>query len=151
MRITHFAAALFAGVLAACASGPAPYSDARYGDAGYYPAEFGRVVDIQNLGTVPGDSGTTGAGAVVGGVLGGVLGHQIGGGRGKDAATVAGAIGGAVVGNEVERSRRSAGVDEYRIAVRLDRGGTRTVVQGGLGDVRVGDRVRIENGRVFRG
>ena len=102
MRITHLAAALFAGVLAACASGPDPYSGSRYGDAGYYPTEFGRVVGIQ-------------------------------------------------VGNEVEPSHRSAGVDEYRIAVRLDRGGTRTVVLGGLGDVRVGDRVRIENGRVFRG
>ena len=150
MRIAKSAAlaTLTALALAACATGPGNDSyTPRYADSGY-STEYGRVVGIEPLGS-PG--GTTGAGAVVGGIVGGVLGHQVGSGRGNDAATVAGAIGGAIVGNQVERNR-AGGSPEYRIAVRLDGGGTRSVVQQDLGDMdlRVGDRVRIENGRVYR-
>ena len=49
----------------------------------------------------------------------------------------------------IETSNR-AGPEEFRIAVRLDGGGTRSIVQAGLGDIRIGDRVRVENGRAFR-
>ncbi|MHB1619191.1 MAG: glycine zipper 2TM domain-containing protein [Sulfuricella sp.] len=89
-----------------------------------------------------------GAGAVIGGVLGGVLGHQVGGGTGKDVATVAGAIGGAMAGHEIEKSNKQQ--DAYRIRVRLDNGGVQTVTQQSINDLRVGDRVRIENDRVSR-
>jgi len=91
-----------------------------------------------------------GAGAVIGGVVGGVLGHQVGGGTGKDVATVAGVVGGAVVGHQIEKGNRQQQQDEYRIRVRLDNGGYQTVTQQSMNDLRVGDRVRIENNRVTR-
>lgn len=89
-----------------------------------------------------------GAGAVIGGVVGGVLGHQVGGGSGKDVATVAGVVGGAMVGHEIEKSKKQQ--DAYLIRVRLDKGGYQTVTQQSITDLRVGDRVRIENDRVSR-
>lgn len=91
-----------------------------------------------------------GAGAVIGGVVGGVAGNQIGGGRGKTAATVAGAVGGAIVGNEVQKRNSANRGDAYQIRVRLDRGGYVTIAQRNIGDLRVGDQVRIENDVVYR-
>lgn len=90
-----------------------------------------------------------GAGAVIGGVVGGVLGHQVGEGTGKDVATVAGVVGGAMAGHQIEKSNRQQ-QDAYRIQVRLDRGGYQTVTLQSIGDLRVGDRVRVENDRVSR-
>ena len=88
-------------------------------------------------------------GTVIGGVAGGVIGHQIGSGRGNTAATVAGAVGGAVVGNEINRSTQKQS-DQYRIVVRLDSGAQLAVTEVGEGALRVGDRVRVVNNRVFR-
>ena len=88
-----------------------------------------------------------GLGTILGGIAGGVLGHQIGGGRGNTAATIAGAVGGAVVGNQVERANDR---DRYRVIVRLDSGGTVGINEVGEGELRVGDRVRIVNRRVYR-
>jgi len=90
-----------------------------------------------------------GAGTIIGGVVGGVLGHQVGGGTGQDIATVAGVVGGAVVGHEIEKSQKQQ-QDAYRIRVRLENGGYQTVTQQNISDLRVGDRVRIENDRVSR-
>lgn len=90
-----------------------------------------------------------GAGAVIGGVVGGVLGHQVGEGTGKDVATVAGVVGGAMAGHQIEKSNRQQ-QDAYRIRVRLDRGGYQSVTLQSIGDLRVGDRVRVENDRVSR-
>lgn len=92
-------------------------------------------------------SSDIGAGAVIGGVVGGVLGRQVGGGTGQDVATVAGVVGGAVAGHQIEKSAKQ---DAYRIRVRLDSGEYQTVTQQTVNDLRVGDRVRIENNRVSR-
>ncbi len=135
--------------LAACGSSPyyadAPSSSYRSNGSSY--SEYGRVVGIETVGINGG--GTTGAGAVIGGVVGGVLSHQIGSGRGNDAATVVGAIGGAVVGNEMER-RRGSGDYAYRVDVRVENGAIRSVMHSDIGDLRVGDRVRIDGDRVSR-
>ena len=88
-------------------------------------------------------------GTVIGGLAGGVIGHQIGSGRGKTAATVAGAIGGAVVGNEIEKKQEQA-TQRYRITVRLDSGSSLIVEDTRDLNLRVGDRVRIENGHIIR-
>jgi outer membrane lipoprotein SlyB len=88
-----------------------------------------------------------GVGTILGGIAGGLLGHQIGGGSGNTAATIAGAIGGGVVGNQIERSNDR---DRYRVIVRLDSGGT-VAFSDTAGELRVGDRVRIVNRRVYRG
>ncbi len=88
-----------------------------------------------------------GAGTVIGGIVGGVLGHQVGAGTGNDVATVAGAVGGAVIGHQIEKKNRQQ--ENYRIQIRLERGGYQTVTQAAA-DLRVGDRVRIENNHVSR-
>lgn len=94
-----------------------------------------------------GDS--SGAGAVIGGIVGGVLGHQVGGGRGKDVATVAGALGGALLGNEVEKSQGA--VTAWDVRVRLDDGTSTVIRLDREPSWRVGDKVRIENGRIVGG
>jgi len=85
-------------------------------------------------------------GAVAGGVVGGVIGHEIIGGP---LATLGGAAGGAVLGNNLERNHRE-GVAGYTVRIRLDNGRSRTIRQTHIGDLRVGDRVRLEGGRVHR-
>lgn len=133
----------FAALTAGCANHdyrPAPSSPR------YYGAAYG-VVDAIEPGRVSGDG--IGAGAIIGGVVGGVLGHQVGEGRGKDVATAAGVVGGAVAGHHIEKSSRQQ-QDAYHIRIRLERGGYQTVTQQSVGDLRVGDRVRIENNRVIR-
>jgi outer membrane lipoprotein SlyB len=87
-------------------------------------------------------------GTVLGGIAGGVIGHQIGSGRGNTAATVAGAIGGAVVGNEIEKKQVQG--SRYRITVRLDSGSSLIVEDTRDVNLRVGDRVRVENDRIHR-
>ena len=94
------------------------------------------------------DNNPVNAGTVVGGIAGGVIGHQIGSGRGNTAATIAGAIGGAVVGNEIEKKQVQA--TRYRITVRLDSGSSLTVEDTRDLNLRVGDRVRIEDGHIHR-
>ena len=156
LKLKLFGAAAAAALLGAgCASDPY-YSDSHYQRPGYASApgyhgsaaysDTGRVVAID----VVRDGRPSGAGAVVGGIVGGVLGHQVGSGRGNDAATVAGAIGGAVVGNEIEK-RRADGPDHYRVTVQFRDGREATFAQDSLYGVRVGDRVRVDGGRVLPG
>jgi outer membrane lipoprotein SlyB len=102
---------------------------------------------VESIGLTRDGATTSGLGAVLGGVAGGVIGHQIGSGRGNTAATIAGAVGGALVGNEVEKARPQ---DRYRIIVRLDSGATLAVSEVDEGQLRVGDRVRVVNNRVYR-
>ncbi len=87
-------------------------------------------------------------GTIAGGLLGGVLGHQVGGGSGKDLATVVGALGGAYAGNRVENSRGKTRV--FRVTVRLDRGGNQSFDYADDPAIRVGTRVRAENGVLVR-
>jgi outer membrane lipoprotein SlyB len=87
-------------------------------------------------------------GALLGGIAGGVIGHQIGGGLGNTVATIAGAIGGALVGNEVQKQNQVQG-DRYRVTVRIDSGDLATFEQRESMTLRIGDRVRVENDRVY--
>ena len=73
--------------------------------------------------------------------------NQIGGGRGNTVGTIAGALGGAYVGNEIQRSGQK---DRYRITVHLDGGARLELEEVGEGELRVGDRVRVVNGRAYR-
>lgn len=107
--------------------------------------EYGVVESIQVY--HPGSNTPIGVGAIIGGIAGGVLGHQIGGGTGQTVATIAGAIGGAAVGNQVEKANTR---DRYRVNVRLDSGGSVAVSEVADGQLRVGDRVRIVDNRVYR-
>ncbi|MDC8760063.1 glycine zipper 2TM domain-containing protein [Janthinobacterium fluminis] len=119
---------------------------------GVYPASqpdsaaYGTIDSIQLTRVNPNASGT---GAIAGGVVGALLGNQIGSGTGRSAATLAGALGGALAGNEIEKNRAQAR-DAYQISVRLDNGDYRTVVQDSAAELRVGQRVRVVDGRVYR-
>jgi outer membrane lipoprotein SlyB len=161
--------------LAACAPMSPPVSDANYPNslsehasyptqtypagtypAGTYPAnqqnryiEYGRVSNVEVFRTQEQARGS-GVGAILGGVAGAVVGHQIGGGTGKDVATVAGAVGGAVAGNAIERNRNATVRETYRVSVQLDNGTGRAYDVPSTGDLRIGDRVRIENGLLYR-
>ena len=92
--------------------------------------------------------GASGVGAVAGGVLGGVIGHQFGSGRGNTAATIAGAGAGAYAGHQVEKSRNAKTVHE--VIVTLEDGKTRTFSYGDSTAFKVGDRVKIVNGKLTR-
>jgi outer membrane lipoprotein SlyB len=149
LKPRHIAAVSLGLVVGACASGPS-YDEPRYSASRtYYPAasyaDEGRVVAIDS---VREDRHTSGAGAVIGGIAGGVLGHQLGSGRGNTAATVAGAAGGALAGNEIERRRGDEGA--YRITVQYPDGRETTFTQPDLNGLRVGDRVRVDGGRLYR-
>ena len=151
LKSRYVAAATAALVLTACGTAPVSYNEPRYvsssaNSSGAAYSESGRVVAIDVL---RGSGGSTGAGAVIGGVLGGVLGHQVGNGRGNDVATVAGAVGGAVVGNEVEK-RRNGGEEQYRVTVQFRDGREASFTQDSLAGLRVGDRVRVDGGRLLR-
>lgn len=112
--------------------------------------EYGRVTNVQVV-QAQQPAQNFGLGAVIGGVAGAVVGRQIGGGTGRDIATIAGAVGGAVAGNAIEKSRNSSnGTQTYRITVQPDNGVARTYDQPSSGDLRIGDRVKIQNGQLFR-
>jgi outer membrane lipoprotein SlyB len=152
LKPRHLALAAVAATAAACASDPyydspryvsssTPYYDApRYSSNVAY--DTGRVVGID----VVRRDGGIGAGAVIGGIVGGVLGHQIGSGRGNDLATAAGAVGGAVAGHQIEKSR--GGDEAYRVTVQFRDGREGSFTQDSLYGIRVGDRVRVDGGRV---
>ena len=112
--------------------------------------EYGRVNNIEVFQGQPQAQGP-GIGAVLGGVAGAVVGRQIGGGTGRDFATIAGAVGGAVAGNAIQNNNRNANVSQtYRVTVQLDNGGARAYDVPTTGELRVGDRVRIQNNQLFR-
>ncbi len=147
-----------ATLLSGCAAPEQQYNTGNYPPVGQpsqpvyatpaYATYYGVVDQIQM--TQGSNSGTTGAGAVIGGVVGGLLGNQVGGGNGKTVATVAGVVGGAVVGNSIEQRNRTQSPGMYQISIRVDNGSYQTIAQDTLNDLRVGDRARIENGRVYR-
>jgi outer membrane lipoprotein SlyB len=143
-RSTTLAAAIFAGVavLSGCASTQQPQQ------IGYISNDSSTYGTIDSI-VVMQQRGTSGVGAVTGGLIGGLLGNQVGGGAGRAVATAAGAVGGAVVGNNVE-GNRNAGKEEYQISVRMDNGETRIVQQDSVYDLRVGNRVRLIDGRLYR-
>jgi outer membrane lipoprotein SlyB len=88
---------------------------------------------------------------VIGAIIGGVLGNQIGSGTGRAAATVLGAGAGAVVGSNAGRTTYNASYPVYRVTVQTDQGQWRTYDVNATGDLRPGDRVRIENGVIYLG
>ncbi len=105
----------------------------------------GTVMTVRTI-NVKGEG--TGLGAIAGGVLGGVLGHQIGGGRGKDLATVAGAAGGAYAGNQTEKNMKTK--TRYQVAVKLDSGESRTFTYNSATSYKVGDKIKVDAGKLVR-
>ncbi|MBG6071210.1 MULTISPECIES: glycine zipper 2TM domain-containing protein [unclassified Polaromonas] len=113
-------------------------------------SEYGRVNNIEVF-QGQAQAQTPGLGAVLGGVAGAVVGSRFGGGSGRDFAAIAGAVGGAVAGNAIQNNNRSPNVSQtYRVTVQLDNGGARAYDVPATGELRIGDRVRIQNNQLFR-
>jgi outer membrane lipoprotein SlyB len=114
--------------------------------------EFGRITNIEFMpagSTV--SSGPNILGAVVGGAAGALLGSQIGGGSGRSAATVLGGVAGAVLGSQIARNQQGVTTQPgYRITMMTDQGFTRVYEVPATGDLRVGDRVRVDGGVIYR-
>jgi len=134
-------------LFAACSSNP-PRNDAVF-DAPVGTRNVAAYGNVRSIEIIPMASRSSGAGAVLGAVVGGVLGNQVGSGSGRDAATVVGAIGGAAVGNQIER-RNKRDDEIYRVGVRLDNGRSAQFDYERIGDLRVGDRVMVQDGRLHR-
>jgi len=155
MKSTHTIAVFFiasTAILSGCAStSSTPYNSGGYNNSGYnntnVSSGYGTIDSIQ---AVRSGGGTSGGGAVVGGLVGALVGNQVGSGSGRTAATIAGAVGGAALGNNVEANRNAGGQDMYQINIRLDNGEYRSVTQDSVYDLRVGNRVRMVDGRVYR-
>jgi outer membrane lipoprotein SlyB len=145
-----------AAVLSLAACGTQPGQPMAQGGAtqSSYPAgttnnaNYARYGVVQSIDLVrqQGASGV-GAGAIVGAVVGGVLGNQVGKGDGRTAATVLGAAGGAYAGNEIQkRNQQPQQPDAVQLQVRLNDGAYISVTQDTAADIRVGDRVVVQNG-----
>lgn len=168
--ITTASAMTLSAVLVACGttdpygpnnypvSAPAPGATSPYGT---YPSqqpvaavEFGRVTNVSlvTAGTGPSPTTRSAAGGVIGAIVGGLLGSQVGGGSGRTAATVLGATAGAVAGSQVAQATApsyNTAYPVYRVTVQTDQGIVRTYDVNTTADLRVGDRVRIENGVIY--
>jgi len=129
----------------------ATYPASSYPAGNVNPAyvEYGRVTNIEVIRT-QGEAQGTGAGAIIGGLAGGVIGNQVGGGSGRDVARIAGIVGGALAGNAIEKNTRTQVNETFRISVQTDNGAHRSFDLASTGDLRPGDRVRIENGQLLR-
>jgi outer membrane lipoprotein SlyB len=164
-RILFAAAAATLG-LAACTT-PYPqdpsYPQAQYpaGQTGQYPtypaypqAQVARYGYVEAVEVVQGEQQRSGPGigAIGGAIAGGVLGNQVGSGTGRAAATVGGAVAGGVIGHQVEQHVKNNQTNtQYRFRVRMDDGSYQTFTQERHDNIRVGDRVRVDNGQVYAG
>jgi outer membrane lipoprotein SlyB len=154
-------AGVLAASLAACTyNNPNPYPVAAYPGAapGSYPVavaptgvEYGRVTNIQAFQGTAAASPGAGAlvGAVAGALVGNVVGRSLGGVSARDTSTVLGGVGGALLGNQVARERAAPGAPFYRVTVQGDQGVVRYFDVPSPGDLRVGDRVRVDQGVIY--
>lgn len=125
----------------------APANNSNAGTA-YPQSNYGAYTGygvVQSIELVQQGTSGIGAGAVMGGIVGGILGHQVGSGQGNTAATVLGAAGGAYAGHELEK-RNQPQANAYKFNIRMQDGSYQSVTQTTIDDIRVGDRVRIDNG-----
>jgi uncharacterized protein YcfJ len=162
-RLATIAGASALVALAACSTSPrvevnVPPQQPAYSTTTVVPApvavapvgvEYGRITNIDYYATGVSRSAPNVPGAILGAVAGAALGNQIGHGTGRAAATVLGGAAGAAVGSNVGRDNV---VTEavYRVTVQTDNGIIRYYDVPATGDLRVGDRVRIDNGVIYR-
>lgn len=120
----------------AAAPKPAPAAAAPCRNCG----EVSDVIAIERKGE------GSGLGAVAGGLAGALLGKQVGNGSGQKVATVAGAIGGAYAGHQIEKNAKSD--MDYQVVVRFDDGTTQRFSFDNQPTWRVGDDVKVVDGRI---
>ncbi|MDL2357668.1 MAG: glycine zipper 2TM domain-containing protein [Pseudomonadota bacterium] len=105
------------------------------------------TVEAINVIEVNGDGNYIGT--IGGGVVGALLGSQVGGGSGKTAAEVAGALGGAYVGRNIDR-KNDKQTRHFEVVIRFANGGTQTVQYANDPGLRVGEKVKINDGALTR-
>ena len=142
MRIHSLAAGAVALMIASAEIAAAP--PASYAQAAPACPNCGTVASVNAYRQKPRRSVV---GMVGGGVLGAVVGNELG--NGSTLATVGGAAGGAYLGNKVGQKVQSS--TRYKVVVRMDGGGTRSVTYAQRPNVAVGSHVRVENGRLVHG
>ena len=103
----------------------------------------GVVADIRQI-THEGKG--SGLGAIAGGVLGGAVANNFGGGNGRTLATIAGAVGGGLLGNKIEKDQKKT--ISYQLTVRMDDGTDQLLDLATEPTWRIGDAVRLVNGRL---
>ena len=104
------------------------------------------VVEAINVVQVEGEGSYLGS--IGGGVLGAAIGSQVGNGKGKTAAEIAGALGGAYIGRNIERNAKRT--QHYEVVVRFANAGTQTVTYEQDPGLRVGEKVKVNNGVLAR-
>ncbi|MES2017910.1 MAG: glycine zipper 2TM domain-containing protein [Pseudomonadota bacterium] len=87
-------------------------------------------------------------GTIGGGLVGALAGSQVGKGNGKTAAEIAGALGGAYIGRNIERKQRRT--EHFEVVIRFATGGTQTITYANDPGLRVGEKVKINNGVLER-
>ena len=139
MKITrcHLSAAITAAIMIG-AIALAPDAQAKCDNCG-------TITDVK---TIKKEGEGSGLGAVAGGVLGGVVGHQIGSGRGNTAATVIGAGAGAYAGHQVEKNQKAS--TTYEVVVKMEDGKTRTFNFSKETSYKVGDKIKVVDGKLTR-
>ncbi len=161
MRHTSFlvsitsAAALAVGLAGCAAPGPSapvstyPTTTSSPGTPSPAYTEYGRVTNIETLqGSAGGGNRPNVTNAVIGGILGAVVGNAVGH---NTTGAVLGGVAGAAVGSQVNKGPGTAPTNTiYRFTIQTDGGTMRTYDVGNAGDMRTGDRVRIENGVISR-
>lgn len=105
------------------------------------------TVEAINVIEVNGDGNYLGT--VGGGVVGALLGSQVGDGNGRTAAQVAGALGGAYVGRNIDRANAKQ-TRHFEVVIRFANGGTQTVQFANDPGMRVGEKVKINDGVLTR-
>ena len=109
-------------------------------------SRYGYVEAVESLGSGP---ASPGIGAIGGAVVGGVLGNQVGHGTGGQPRRSAVRSSAALSDTRRRKPSRGRSGRGYRFRVRMDDGTYQTFTQEPQENLRVGDRVRIENGRVW--
>lgn len=104
------------------------------------------TVEAINVVQVDGDGNYLGT--IGGGVVGAALGSQVGKGSGRTAAQIAGALGGAYVGRNIERNAKRT--QHYEVVIRYTNGGTQTITYENDPGLRVGEKVKVNNGVLER-
>ncbi len=104
------------------------------------------TVDAINVVQVEGEGNYLGT--IGGGVVGAIAGSQVGKGNGRTAAQIAGALGGAYIGRNIERNQRRT--QHFEVVIRFANGGTQTVTYENDPGLRVGEKVKINNGVLER-
>ncbi len=151
---------LVAGSVAACASNGvqpgivstgATATSSTYGNA--VPGDPGRVVAINDVNLAGSGGGGSGRGPLIGGLLGAGSGAAIGAATshsvvGGVVGGILGAVGGAIVGTIFDNHGGAmSGGRGIEVTVQKDDGQTVRVAQRDDGDVQLGDRVQIVQGR----